>query len=248
MTGARSVDCVSFRSHARTVRDPAAALLGRQAALRRCVSEYAPYGFQATMRYLEERFEGLAERASLVAAVDELERSRTAWLAEVAGFGRRRREAKAHGQRRASRAEVAAYQEQGWPGDPGRNGPRVTERFLRRYGMTIWVPEPVDHRRRIRRLPRPRLRDGVLGTLGCGSLILVLLALAGWILLRPTATMWWAFFGIGIGTLVLLSVAAAAGDRVYRRLLDRENGLVVAAADRAEERWLSERDDTSTPG
>jgi hypothetical protein len=239
---------VSFRSHARTVLDPTAPLLVRKAALRRCVTEYAPYGYRATLRHLEQRFDGLADADALTAALSELDGSRSAWLAEVEDFARRRREAKARGQRRASRVEVTRYHDQGWPGTADRAGPRVAERFLRRYGMTLWTPEPVNHRRRVRRLPKPLPPRGVLvGTLGCGGLGLVLIALAGWVLVRPAPLGWWAFLGLGTIALTLLGVAMTAGDRLVRRLVEREYAVVVDAADRAEERLLTDRHRTSAP-
>jgi hypothetical protein len=241
---------VSFRAHARTVQDPTVSLARRRVALRRCVARYAPYGFDETRRYLEERFGTFDEPATLKAAVAELAHSREVWLTEVADFGRRRRAAKAQGRRRASRADVAAYSEQRWPGDTApdaRTRRPVTEGFLARYGMILWEPQPVNHRRRVRRLPKVPPQRAPVGALGCGVTILALIVVVGLVFVHPPALAWWVLLLAGPLALTVVALVAASGDRAYREILRQDQARVREAAEAAEQRWLASRGDTGPP-
>ncbi len=91
---------MSFGSFARKTRDPALPFAHRAAALRSCVQLYRPYGFHATLSYLEE-LAGPHRRdeRALLRALDIVVASRERWHAEVRAYAASRREAKQRGQR-----------------------------------------------------------------------------------------------------------------------------------------------------
>jgi hypothetical protein len=241
---------VSFGRDARTVRDTSVALSRRVVAWRRCVHRYAPYGFGPTVLYLQDRFGSLNDSVALASAMSALETSRRVWLVEVARFRLRRRAAKAQGRRRATASELAPYLQQGWPGGEAAGGPRpgslsdrpVTHEFLAAYGMTLWSPAPVNHRRRVRRLPVVDSPYGAFfGLLGCGGFVLALIALAGWAIADPPAITWWTFTVAGVVTLVVLAWREVSGGAARRHESLVERGRIMAAADAAEQRWKADR-------
>lgn len=252
VTGAMAVRlrAVSFGRDARTVRDASAPLHRRVVAWRRCVHRYAPYGFGPTALHLQERFGSLNDPAALASAMSALEASRRVWLVEVAQFRLRRRAAKAQGRRRANASELAPYRQQGWPGGEAAGGPRpgsvsdrpVTHEFLAACGMTLWAPAPVNHRRRVRRLPAVDSAYGTFfGLLGCGGFGLALIALAGWAIADPPVIAWWTFTVTGALTLVVLAWREVSGGAAHRHESLLERGRIMAMADAAEQRWKADR-------
>lgn len=212
---------------------------------------YAPYGYAATVRYLRERYGSLNDPAALAAALSALESSRRVWLREVSDFGARRRSMKGHGRRRVGEAELLALRQQRWPGGESTGGPPagtaadrpVAHEFLARYGMTAWIPEPVNHRRRARRLPAvPSLYENVFVTLGCGGFTLVVIAAITAFLANPPAIFWWTFTNSGATLLAVIAGRAMYRNSVRRghsRAIGRQR--IAAGAALAEQRWDTER-------
>lgn len=241
---------MSFASDARAVRDPSKPLHLRVAAWRRCLHRYAPYGFGPTLRHLRERFGSLDDPAALESAMSALEASRQVWLAEVARFQRGRRVAKAQGRRRARPVDLAPYQDQGWPGGVAAGGPlpgsltdqRVTDEFLARYGMTSWTPQPVNHRRRLRRLPSVGSATcAFFAAVGCGGLVLSVIAVVAVVCVNPPAVAKWSFGLTGAVALVLLGLWSAASDADQRRNDRAERARVAALAEAAERRCRADQ-------
>ncbi|MFE7672074.1 hypothetical protein ACFU5N_07625 [Streptomyces albidoflavus] len=118
----------SFATHRRRVHDPHRSARARHAALRTCVTLFAPYGFRATYHHLCRSARLPADLdsdpAALVRAVEELHEARQLWLAEAAAFAARRRAEKAAGVRA--------------PGEPPRlvRGPE---------GSLAYCPDPEAH-------------------------------------------------------------------------------------------------------
>lgn len=80
---------MSYGTYARRVRNPDHPYGMRYRALRCAVSRYRPLGFNATWDFITSRTGDVRrEESALVAALDVLEASRTAWLAELADFTR----------------------------------------------------------------------------------------------------------------------------------------------------------------
>ncbi|MFE9688356.1 hypothetical protein [Micromonospora sp. NPDC005806] len=232
------------------VRDPSVPRARRVAAWRRCLRRYAPYGFDATLRHLHDRFGSLDDPAALIDALSALERSRAVWLAEVDEFRQHRRAAKARGRRRPTAADLDRYRQQGWPGGTMAGGPvsgsladrPVAAEFLARHGMTPWIPAPVNHRRRVRRLPQVEtMREEIIPLLGCSGFPLVLIALVVGALADVPAIAWWTFGTVAPVVLVFLCWRAAVENAARRREIVAERARVTALADAAEERWRADR-------
>ncbi|PZG22874.1 hypothetical protein C1I95_04585 [Micromonospora craterilacus] len=240
---------MGFAKDARDVRDQTLPRQQRVLAWRRCLGRYAPYGLRQTLDHLRARFGSFDDPAALAAAVSALEASRAVWLAEVDRFGRHRRAAKAQGRRRVTVADVAGYRQWGWPGGVPAGGPEpggladrpLAPEFLAAYGMVLWDPVPVNHRRRVRRLPAARSPYAAFfGLLGCGGFGLALLALVGWALLDPPVVAGWSFAVAGVVALVFFAWRES-GRVVHRPGLAAENDRVRALADAAEARWRAQR-------
>lgn len=93
----------SFATHRHRVHDTARTPRQRFAALRTCITEFAPYGFRATYHHLC-RSAGIPRELeqdpeALVRAVEELHEARQVWLAEFLPWQERRRAQKAAGVR-----------------------------------------------------------------------------------------------------------------------------------------------------
>jgi len=242
---------VGFRGDLALVRDARAPVERRVLAWRRCVRRYAPFGYAATMEHLRERYGSLNDPVALHAAADALEHSRRVWLIEVAEFAARRRAAKRDGQRRAHRSEVARWRYARWPGGaeggapaPGSAPDRpVATEFLARYGMTEWTPEPVNHRRRARRLPPvPSRWDGVWSSVGCaGTLALIAVAVCAWKSLAPPRIFWSAFVVTGVVLLPVLAWREVRGNDVRRREVSAARRRIADAAALAERRHALRR-------
>ena len=241
---------MSFASDARAVRDPSKPLHLRVAAWRRCLHRYAPYGFGPTLRHLRERFGSLDDPAALESAMSALEASRRVWLAEVVRFQQGRQVAKAQGRRRVRPVDLAPYRDQGWPGGVAAGGPppgsrtdqRVTDEFLARYGMMLWTPQPVNHRRRLRRLPPVEPAGcAFFAAVGCGGLVLSLIALVAVVCANPPAIAKWSFGLTGAVALILFGLCSAASDSDRRRSARAERARVVALAEAAERRCRADR-------
>ncbi|GIJ49837.1 hypothetical protein Val02_67230 [Virgisporangium aliadipatigenens] len=235
---------MSFAQHLRVLRDPHRPDAHRAHALRRCVSAYAPFGYTGTLEHLRERCGPLDTPAGLDAAAEALASSRRAWLAEVAAFAGQRRFAKGGGHRRASRAEVARYAAMGWPGDPGGTGARVlSPLFLRAYGIGLWEPAPVAHRRRVRRL-KPSGEwpfTMVLAVLVAELLVMPPLGLGLNALLDPPPVFLWSFGLVAlvvVPVLVVRQLPARWERQRAERILHRR---IVEAAQDAERRLAVER-------
>lgn len=240
---------MSFNRDARTARDVSAPLARRVRAVRQCVSRYAPYGYAATLDHLRERFGSLDNPSAFVPAVTALESSRRVWLADVAEFGRRRREAKARGCRRAAVSEVEPLRQVRWPGGEAAGGPvagaddrPVAHQFLASYGMIGWEPAPVNHRRRVRRAGHISWPYWMpVATLGCGIVILPFIGLVAWLVLDPPAIFFWSFALVGAVALPVAAVSQVAAGSVRQRAIRGRNDRIRRAAEAAEQRWRVER-------
>lgn len=111
---------MSFTVHARRVRDRTLPHAHRRSALRSAVVLFKPFGFQATWSYLGTVGDLDRDGDALLRALEKLEASRDAGIAERAAFAERRREEKRilHRQR-PSAADAAFFRRPRWPGPDG---------------------------------------------------------------------------------------------------------------------------------
>lgn len=110
---------MSFGTYARRVRDRDLPYGLRHSALRCAVSRYKPLGFHATWDFITARAGNVRrDETALLAALDLLEASRTAWHAELAEFARRRTIDKRH-RRTVSVQEQRYLYGWRWPGPDG---------------------------------------------------------------------------------------------------------------------------------
>ncbi|MFV2020068.1 hypothetical protein [Micromonospora sp. LOL_023] len=241
---------MSFASDARAVRDPSKPLHLRVAAWRRCLCRYAPYGFGSTLRHLRERFGSLDDPAALESAMSALKASRRVWLAQVARFQQGRRAAKAQGRRRVHAVDLAPYRDQGWPGGVAAGGPLpgsrtdqwVVDEFLARYGMALWTPQPVNHRRRLRRLPPVDSAAATFfGSVGCGGFLLGVIALVAVLCADPPAIAWWSLAVAGVLTLLVVARREVVSGADQRRSAHAERVRIVMLAEAAERRCRADR-------
>lgn len=130
---------MSFGTYARRVRDPDLSYAMRYCALRCAVSRYRPIGFHATWAFLSTMGNLKRDEEALLRALDVLETSRAAWLAEVEDFGARRRvEKQERHQRTPSAADRLRYGICRWPGPDGHAAVLLTVRDL----WTAHLAEP----------------------------------------------------------------------------------------------------------
>jgi hypothetical protein len=112
---------VSFGTHARKVADGSSPYGRRINALAGCVQLYRPLGYLATFGYLNHVAGPLRrDEAALLRALDMLTASRELWLAEVAAYATRRREAKRLGRRTPRTSDANPYLPACWYGDARR--------------------------------------------------------------------------------------------------------------------------------
>ncbi|WP_052434397.1 hypothetical protein [Streptacidiphilus melanogenes] len=111
---------MSFSAEARRVRDPGLPLAWRHTALRCAVTCYRPMGYRATWAFLETAGDLRRDEGALLRALERLELSRAAWIAEDAVFAVLRREEK-RGRHRRSPTAVQWLRHRGyrWPGPEG---------------------------------------------------------------------------------------------------------------------------------
>ncbi|MFD0277938.1 hypothetical protein ACFVHB_29075 [Kitasatospora sp. NPDC127111] len=136
----------SFLTHRRLVHDDDLPVHRRHAALRTCLTRFAPYGLRATYHHLTlsaripRRL--AADPGALVRAVEELHEARELWLAQLERYAARRRAEKGAGRRVPGRP--AAWWEAWWWESP--NG--------------LWLHDPTCHPPL--RLPEYVRRQGAL--------------------------------------------------------------------------------------
>ncbi|MEV0410373.1 hypothetical protein AB0I68_06040 [Streptomyces sp. NPDC050448] len=111
---------MSFTVYARRVRDHTLPHAHRRSALRSAIVLFKPFGFQATWSYLGTAGDLDRDGDALLRALEKLESSRDAGIAERAAFAERRREEKRilHRQR-PSAADAAFFRGPRWPGPDG---------------------------------------------------------------------------------------------------------------------------------
>lgn len=106
---------MSYSSLARRVRDSGLPFRWRVSALCSYVQLYQPLGFEATQSFLESRAGSFKrDEAALLSALEVIEASRAARYAEVQVYAKRRREAKARGQRIPRPGEVNPHAQAKW--------------------------------------------------------------------------------------------------------------------------------------
>jgi hypothetical protein len=156
--------------------------------------------------------------------------------AKVPRFAERRRAAKARGLRRVTSSEVDRYASYGWPGDPARReaeGRALDQEFLRKCGMALWEPEPVNVRRRLRcaeRAQQPPSRfDGCLLT----AMIVAqgAVGLLAWLIFDPTRIFWLTFAAAGMAA---VCYAIIEGFRQAARQAPQQGSTVEALERRRE--------------
>ncbi|MFD7263298.1 hypothetical protein [Streptomyces sp. NPDC059874] len=131
---------MSFAVHARRVRDPGLPMHRRHSALGSAIVLYAPFGYRRTWQYLGMTGDLRRDPDALVRALDALELSREAWLAELAAFADRRRTEKRERHRRSpSAADIALLRTRRWWGPEGH---RANVRMLRILSATHGGPFP----------------------------------------------------------------------------------------------------------
>jgi len=110
---------VSFGTYARRVRDRDLSYAMRYCSLRCAVSRYSPIGFHATWSFLST-VGNLKRDEEALLALDVLETSRAAWLADVEDFAARRSaEKQERHQRTPSESERRHFSIYRWPGPDG---------------------------------------------------------------------------------------------------------------------------------
>ncbi|WP_052442760.1 hypothetical protein [Streptacidiphilus neutrinimicus] len=111
---------MSFSADARRVRDPGLPLAWRHTALRCAVTCYRPMGYRATWAFLETAGDLRRDQDALLRALERLELSSAAWLAEEAAFAVLRREEKRGRHRRSpTAAQWLRHRGYRWPGPEG---------------------------------------------------------------------------------------------------------------------------------
>jgi ribosomal protein S18 acetylase RimI-like enzyme len=121
---------MSFGTYARRVRDSSLPLKRRHTSLRCAVERYMPMGFHSTLDYLASRTGQIrTDEDALLGALDILETSRRAWLAEMAAFARRRTVEK-HDRRTVSVDEHRYRHGWRWPGPDAHEAMHHTIRTL----------------------------------------------------------------------------------------------------------------------
>ncbi|MFJ8435310.1 hypothetical protein ACIQ9P_28845 [Kitasatospora sp. NPDC094019] len=110
---------MSFATFARHVRDPDLPYGRRYSSLRCAVGHYCPLGFDSTWSFLSTAGALRTDERALLLALDMLELSRAAWLAELGAFADRRRAAKQQHRRTPSVTELRRLNGWRWPGPDG---------------------------------------------------------------------------------------------------------------------------------
>ncbi|MFF2653668.1 hypothetical protein [Streptomyces sp. NPDC058045] len=111
---------MSFRVHARHVRDPALPFGRRYRALTHAANCYCPLGFRATWAYLGTAGDLRKDESALLRALGLLEVSRAVWLAEAESFAAHRRTEKARHRRTPRQSETRYLLGWRWPGPDGK--------------------------------------------------------------------------------------------------------------------------------
>ncbi|MEU6232889.1 hypothetical protein [Kitasatospora sp. NPDC047058] len=136
-----------FRTHRRLVHDDGLPVHRRHAALRTCLTRFAPYGLRATYHHLtlSARIPRRLDAApgALVRAVEELHEARVLQLAQLERYAARRRAEKAAGRR--APGGPRAWWEAGWweaPNsawlhDPACHPPLRLPEYVRRQGALL---------------------------------------------------------------------------------------------------------------
>ncbi|NRQ31482.1 hypothetical protein HII36_06455 [Nonomuraea sp. NN258] len=110
---------MGFRTYAGRVRDRDLPFKRRFSALRCAVGHYHPIGFNATWSYLTTTGNLRRDESALIRALDVLELSRSAWLAEIDAFAARRRLEKRKHRRSPLASETRYLYGYRWPGPEG---------------------------------------------------------------------------------------------------------------------------------
>lgn len=132
---------MSFGTQARLARDRNRPLRERRSALRRAVGLYHPLGFRATWSYLAAFGNLRSDESALTQALEALETSRAAWLADVDAFAARRRIEKADHRRAPSAADRRRLSGLRWPGPDKAAATRHAVEFLWREHIADDFPE-----------------------------------------------------------------------------------------------------------
>jgi len=116
---------VAFQTYARRVRNPDLPIEQRYAALRNALERYRQIGFHASWAFLTGT-DGAAklDAAALVRALERLEASRSARMAEDAAFAERRIAAKRAGRRQVEPDEAQYRRGWRWPGPEAHEATR----------------------------------------------------------------------------------------------------------------------------
>lgn len=131
---------MGFGTYARRVRDRDLPHRRRLCALRCAAGCYHPIGFNATYSYLATAGNLRRDESALIRALEMLELSRNAWLAEVDAFADRRRLEKPKHRRSPLASEVRYLHGWRWPGPEGH---RVMFREVGiLWGQHVSVPFP----------------------------------------------------------------------------------------------------------
>ncbi|MEU6861434.1 GNAT family N-acetyltransferase [Glycomyces sp. NPDC046736] len=126
---------MSFQTYARRVRDASLPIERRRADLRGAVSSYRRLGYRDTLEYLAAVTGPRPDEAALLAGLDLLERSRNAWLVEMAAFGERRK-AQKRVRLPVDPAEVRYRSGPRWPGPDASTAMRgAVARIAERGGL-----------------------------------------------------------------------------------------------------------------
>lgn len=129
---------MSFGTYARRVRDTDLPYATRYSSLRCAVSRYCPIGFHATLSFLSTAGNLKRDEEALLRALNVLETSRAAWLADIEAFAARRRAEKREHRRTPSAADRRLFYGYRWAGPDGHAAVLHTVRPL----WTAHVAEP----------------------------------------------------------------------------------------------------------
>ncbi|WP_327728038.1 hypothetical protein OG250_15125 [Streptomyces sp. NBC_00487] len=137
---------MGFGTDARGVRDERLPLARRHRALRGAVGQYCPLGFNATWAYLAATAcpapDLRRDPAALLRALDTLEESRAAHLAEVDAFTARRHLEKAAGRRTPRASDAAALRGPRWPSSTAPSRPGLVAAVANRHAAFRAFPFP----------------------------------------------------------------------------------------------------------
>lgn len=217
---------MTFHGHARRARNEALPLGARRLAVKRCVSAYAPFGYRETLELLIRLHGPLNSGPALLAALDTLEASRSAWRGAVNELAALRHAVRRTGRRPVEaemrRREAAALGGGTWPGGLHTGRPRARRRaarlvavpFLVRHG--VLTPEQGRSEQARREIYGSGPTEGLVQLTALGLAMVGICGVFGFIA-TAELTLLQAYAVTGVAGLALASVQVMLAGKIRRR-------------------------------